>query len=81
MQQVTNTNDWIYNLHELGCNDEMTMQIVNLVQANDMDRVTELLRRYKRVLLDELHDSENKVDLLDFLLYQLKKAKKERMVF
>lgn len=81
MQQVTNTNDWIRNLHELGCNDEMTMQIVNLVQANDMDRVTELLRRHKRVLLDELHDSENKVDLLDFLLYQLKKAKKERMVF
>ena len=81
MQQVTSTNDWIRNLHELGCNDEMTMQIVNLVQANDMERVTELLRRHKKVLLDELHDSENKVDLLDFLLYQLKKAKKERMVF
>ncbi|MBD5544539.1 MAG: hypothetical protein HDR01_09930 [Lachnospiraceae bacterium] len=81
MQQVTNANEWIRHLHELGCNDEMTMQIVNLVQANDIDRVTELLRQHKRVLLDELHDSENKVDLLDFLLYQLKKAKKERMVF
>lgn len=75
MQQVANINDWIQNLHELGCSNEMTMQIVNLVQANDMDRATELLRRHKRVLLDELHNSENKVDLLDFLLYQLKKAK------
>ncbi|MDE7432286.1 MAG: hypothetical protein K2N34_10300 [Lachnospiraceae bacterium] len=53
----------------------MTSQIVNFVQANDMDRVSELLRRHKRVLLDELHNSENKVDLLDFLLYQLKKTK------
>lgn len=75
------TNDWIRNLYELGCNNEMTMQIVKLVQANDMDKATELLWRYKKVLLDELHNSENKVDLLDFLLYQLKKAKKERMGF
>ena len=75
MQKTANVNDWIRNLHELGCSDEMTMQIVNLVQANDMNRATELLRQYKRVLLDELHNSENKVDLLDFLLYQLRKAK------
>lgn len=75
MQHTANINDWIYNLHELGCSDEMTSQIVNFVQANDMDRVSELLRRHKRVLLDELHNSENKVDLLDFLLYQLKKTK------
>lgn len=76
MQQIANIDDWIRNLRELGCSDEVTMQIVNLVQANDMDRATELLRRHKRVLLDELHTSENKVDLLDFLLYQLKKTKK-----
>lgn len=81
MQQALDTNDWIRNLYELGCNNEMTMQIVKLVQANDMDKATELLWRYKKVLLDELHNSENKVDLLDFLLYQLKKAKKERMGF
>lgn len=75
MQQTTNINDWICNLHELNCSDEMISQIVNLVQANDMDRACELLRQHKRVLLDELHNSENKVDLLDFLLYQMKKAK------
>ena len=81
MQQVADTKDWIRDLHELGCGDEVTMQIVNLVQANDMDRAAELLRQHKRILLDELHNSENKVDLLDFLLYQLKKAKNERTVF
>lgn len=76
MQQITNINDWLRSLHELGCSDEMAIQIVKLVQANDMDNATELLRRHKRFLLEELHNSENKIDLLDFLLYQLKKAKK-----
>lgn len=76
MQQAVNINDWIRNLHELGCSEEMTMQIVNLVQADDRNRATELLWRHKRVLLDELHNWENKVDLLDFLLYQLRKTKK-----
>ena len=75
MQQAANTNDWLRNLHELGCSDEMARQIVTLVQGNDGNRAAELLRRHRRVLLDELHNSQNKVDLLDFLLFQLKKAK------
>lgn len=79
MQGLTNIDDWIRNLHVLGCSEETTMRIVSLVQANDMERATELLRRHKSALLDELHDSENKVDILDFLLYQLKKANSERM--
>ncbi|MCM1159921.1 MAG: hypothetical protein NC412_01750 [Roseburia sp.] len=77
MQQATNMNDWLCNLRELGCSDEMTMQIVDFVQNNDVNKATELLRRHKRVLLDELHNAENKVDLLDFLLYQLKKQKRK----
>lgn len=76
MQRMANVDDWVRNLHELGCSEEITMQIVNYVQVNDMNGVTELLRRHKKILLEELHNSENKVDLLDFLLYQLKKAKK-----
>lgn len=77
MQQATNMNDWLCNLQELECSDEMTMQIVDFVQNNDVNKAAELLRRHKRVLLDELHNAENKVDLLDFLLYQLKKQKKK----
>lgn len=75
MQQAANMNDWLCNLQELECSDEMTMQIVDFVQNNDANKAAELLRRHKRVLLKELHNAENKVDLLDFLLYQLKKQK------
>ena len=75
MQQAANKNDWIRSLHELGFNDEITMRIVNLVQADDAEQAAELLRRQKKGLLEELHNSENKVDLLDFLIYQLKKER------
>ena len=68
-------NDWICNLHELDCSDEMIMQVISLVKNHDMEKAAELLRRHKRILLDQLHHSENRVDLLDFLLYQLRKAK------
>lgn len=78
MQQAADTNDWMCSLRELGFNDEITLQIVNLVQADDTERAAELLRRQKKGLLEELHNSENKVDLLDFLIYQLKKCEKER---
>ncbi|MCM1185135.1 MAG: hypothetical protein NC251_02375 [Lachnoclostridium sp.] len=75
MQQAADINDWMHSLHELGFNDEITMQIVNLVQADDAEQAEELLRRQKKGLLEELHNSENKVDLLDFLIYQLKKER------
>ena len=75
MQRTVNINDWIRNLNELGCSNEMTIEIANFVKTNNMDDAAKLLRQHKRLLLDELHKSENKVDLLDFLLYQLKKAK------
>ncbi|MCM1326494.1 MAG: hypothetical protein NC094_04710 [Bacteroidales bacterium] len=74
MQQAADRNDWMHSLRELGFNDEITLQIVNLVQADDTERAAELLRQQKKGLLEELHNSENKVDLLDFLLYQLKKC-------
>lgn len=59
MQQIK-LADYQNSLRELGCSAELT------------DTVMQLLRRHKHLLLAELHRTEQKVDLLDFLLYQLK---------
>lgn len=75
MQQAVDINDWMRNLHELGFNDEAAIRIVSLIQADDTKQAAELLGRQKKGLLEELHHSENKVDLLDFLIYQLKKER------
>lgn len=61
MQQIK-LADYQNSLRELGCSAEVT------------DTVMQLLRRHKHLLLAELHRTEQKVDLLDFLLYQLKNA-------
>jgi len=75
MAQTTNMEDWRDSLCQLSCEEELAKQIVRLVEARDYERAAELLRRQKRTLLTELHGCESKVDLADFLLYQLKQAK------
>ena len=69
----TLTNDWMHNLKELDCDDQMAAQVIEAVTTGNTDLASTLLRRQKRTLLEALHLSEKKVDLADFLLYQLKK--------
>lgn len=73
MLQNRNTKEWNAALQELGFRPEETAQIIKLLESGQADQAVLLLRRRKKVLLDGLHSSEKKIDLLDFLLYQLKK--------
>lgn len=73
MQRITLT-DYQNGLHELGCDAELTGEIISLLQNGQPENAALLLRRYKHLLLAELHKAEKKVDLLDYLLYQLKNA-------
>ncbi len=73
MNQTLYIDEWIRSLRQLGCSEELTAQIARQLEACQLDKASELLRRHKIQLLNELHNSEQKVDLLDFLLYQIKK--------
>ena len=72
MQQMKLT-DYQNSLRELGCSTELTVAVMQLLRSGDTKNAA-LLRRHKHLLLAELHRTEQKVDLLDFLLYQLKNA-------
>ena len=74
MKQTADTTDWTRHLRELECDEEMTLQFLDAVNTQNADLAASLLRRRKRTLLESLHASEKKVDLADFLLYQLKKS-------
>ena len=50
----------------------MANEIMNLLQSGQTESAAALLRRHKTQLLAELHAAGEKIDLLDFLLYQLK---------
>ncbi len=64
--------DYQSGLQKLGCDNKMTSEIMNLLQSGQTESAAALLRKHKTQLLAELHAVSEKVDLLDFLLYQLK---------
>lgn len=71
MQQIK-LADYQNSLRELGCSTELADTVMQLLRSGDTQNAALLLRRHKHLLLVELHRTEQKVDLLDFLLYQLK---------
>lgn len=44
-------------LYDLGCDEKMSEQIAALIAAEDCETARLLLRRYRKQLMDELHDS------------------------
>ena len=68
MQQIK-LADYQKSLRELGCSAEVTDTVMQLLRSGDTKNAALLLRRHKHLLLAELHRTEQKVDLLDFLLY------------
>lgn len=73
MQQIKIT-DFESSLYETGCSTQETAEFIKLLQSGKHQNAALLLRRHKQLLLAELHRTEHKIDLLDFLLYQLKNA-------
>ena len=69
----------IQNLHDAGCNKQ---QIENFLQCECtccIEDQIKMLRLYRIPLMDELHKSQEKVDCLDYLLYQLEKEKRQAL--
>lgn len=65
----------IQNLKDAGCNDKIIQSfMIDLEQEKNSDGI-KLLRKHRRVLLDNLHEWQKKIDCLDYLLYQMTKEK------
>ena len=65
------------NLQDAGCCDSVIKEIISLSESG---KVTEALQKMKKDrcrLMDELHESGRKVDLLDFLIRAMEKEMKQ----
>ncbi len=71
MQQLK-TSDYIAVLQELELSPELTDEFIKLLGSGQTASAAGILRRHKQKLLFILHEAGHKVDLLDFLLYQIK---------
>lgn len=60
------------NLNDAGC-DEMTKKsFLELCASGKMKEGIHLLQKHRNTLLDRVHESQKKIDALDFLLFKLR---------
>ena len=67
----------IQNLRDSGCGEETVTRIYGMYQAGQIDDAIRSLRSFRCGLMDELHESQSKVDCLDFLVHRLQKEAKQ----
>lgn len=61
------------NLLDAGCDPETIQRCVLLIQLGETAKLAAILANHRQVLLDAVHQNEERIDCLDYLLYQLKK--------
>ena len=60
------------NLNDAGC-DEMTKKsFLELYVSGKIKEGIHLLQKHRNTLLDNIHESQSKIDALDFLLFKLR---------
>ena len=63
----------IENLTDNGCSWEGVSRAKALYEAGDMNGLIIHLRKYRCDLVEEMHDSQRKVDRMDYLIRQVQK--------
>ena len=62
------------NLSDAGCGDEEVKKARRLYEAGDKEALIRYFRKCRCSRMEELHESQRKVDCLDYLIRQTTKA-------
>ena len=62
------------NLSDAGCGSEELQKAKQLYEAGDTEGLIRYFRKCRCSRMDELHESQRKVDCLDYLIRQTAKA-------
>ena len=68
------------NLEDAGCGPEVTERFLALERSGQYREQLRLLSGHRRKLLDRLHREERRIDCLDYLVYQLEKPPRRRIL-
>ena len=69
------TEKILEGLSDMGCNEKEISFMKKMYEEGDTDTLLRDLRKCRCNLMDELHDSQKKVDNMDFLIRQIQKEK------
>ena len=64
------------SLADAGCDAETIGTVRRLYDSGQVNDAVRVLRRHRCELMDALHESQEKVDRLDYLLYELERTEK-----
>lgn len=75
MSEATDTQSILYeNLMDAGCDKDFAKQMMTLISAGNIKEALSLLSVHRKVILEHCHAEQKKIDCLDYLMHQLKKA-------
>lgn len=66
----------IQNLKDAGCDSQTIEQFMEDMQKGKETNGLKRLAEHRKKLLDSLHKEQKCIDCLDYLVYQIKRAKK-----
>ena len=65
----------VQNLKDAGCSAQTIEKVCRLYGNGQVQDVIKTLRKHRCGLMDSLHESQERVDCLDFLVWRMKKEK------
>ena len=66
----------IQNLRDAGCDEKAIAAYLDCIMNGRETERLRLLKKQRSLLLDAVHREERKIDCLDYLMYQMQKAKR-----
>ena len=66
-------NAMLENLADAGCGQQEIDNAARLYEAGQVDELVRHFKRCRCILLDEMHESQRKVDRMDFLIRRTEK--------
>ena len=81
MPEATDTQGILrQNLLDAGCGSDTVQRCMALAQTKNTPELMRILAQHRRALLDTIHQSEKRIDCLDYLVYKLEKRFRENNI-
>ena len=68
---LKNDKDILQNLKDADCSDEFIEEFFKMKEFASTKQLVQLLYKHKLKLLDCLHDSQKKINCLDYLIFRI----------
>lgn len=75
MDEITEKERIIRNLQDAGCSDGMIQKYLQMQVDGRRQDQYRLLSKHRATLLNQIHDDQQMIDCLDYLIYTMKKGR------